>query len=446
VPAAKSSDIVMKIQSRLGSFDLTMIVISLVIGVGIFKTPALVAEKAGTPFVFYLAWVAGSLISICGALTFAEIGARMPEAGGFYRIFSQCYHPSIAFVINWAQLIALAGSAAAISLIGAEYIRPIIMPIDMQTEAASRGIALTVMTVLFVVNYLGIKTSSRVQNVLSLLKISMILLFCFAVFGTSSAPAHPTAVIQPQHNILTSLGLALIPVFYTWNGYQYTVNFGADVKHPQRNIPRAIFFSMGIVLILYIAINIAYCRVLGFDNLKGSELIAAKLGSQFFGDAGFKITSLVIFVSVIGYVNTSLLSNPRVYYAMAEDDILPPIFKKLNKKTQVQEFALTFFFGLVALLLVFMDSFEKLLSDITFIHCLALMFGAATVFVLRSRMKGKGYSGFQVFPSVLVPVAFILFLLFVCTSVFIAEPIVALIGLGTCILGFPLYYGIKKLY
>jgi len=434
-----------KIQSKLGSFDLTMIVISLVIGVGIFKTPALVAEKAGSPFVFYLAWVLGSFISICGALTFAEIGARLPEAGGFYRIFSQCYHPSFAFVINWVQLIALAGSAAAISLIGAEYIRPLIVPANMQTDAVSRGIALTMMVVLFVLNYLGIKTSSRVQNVLSFLKIGMILLFCLAVFGTGtgSAPVIPTTPVHPSHNVISALGLALIPVFYTWNGYQYTVNFGADVKTPQRNIPRAIFFSMGIVLVLYIAINIAYCRVLGFDNLKGNELIAAKLGRQFFGEAGFKITSLVIFVSVVGYVNTSLMSNPRVYYAMAEDGILPSIFKKLNKKTQVQEFALTFFFALVVLLLVFMDNFEKLINNITFIHCLALMFGAATVFVLRKRMRGSGYSGFQVFPSILIPIIFMLFLLFVCINVFIAEPTVAFIGIGLCVIGFPLYYTIR---
>jgi len=435
----------MSIRSKLGMFDLTMIIISLVIGVGIFKTPGIVARNAGTPFIFYTAWVAGGIISIFGALTFAEIGSRLPVAGGFYKIFSHCYHPAFAFMINWSQLIALAGSAAAIALVGAEYIKPLVLPATMQTELASRLIAFTMMVVLFAVNFSGIKMSARVQNMLSVLKIGMILLLCLAVFGTKSADTGIATVVQPGGNPLKALGLAMIPVFYSWNGYQYTINFGADIKNPQRSIPYAIFFGISIIMLLYIAINIAFCQALGFEHLQGKELIAAELAKKFSGEAGFKVTSILIFISVIGFLNTSLMSNPRVYYAMAEDNILPPIFKRVNEKTQTQEFALTFFFALMALSLLFLKTFEKILNDIIFINSLALVFGTATVFILRKRMADTGYTGFKVKPQVVIPAVFILFLLFICISVFVSDPVAAITGMAQFVIGFPLYHAIRKL-
>src|SRR5579872_3599349 len=257
----------MKIQSKLGVFDLTMIIISLVIGIGIFKTPGIVAQQAGSPFIFYLAWVTGGIVSILGALTFAEIGARSPLAGGFYKIFSNCYHPAFAFMINWSQLIALAGSAAAIALVGAEYITPLLLPATMQGDVATRAIALTVLLLLFAINYAGIKMSACAQNVFSGLKITLILLLCIAAFASKSESV-AIAPLTQQGSPLKALGLALIPVFYSWNGYQYTINFGADIKDPRRNIPYDILAGISIIFFLYLLINIAYCHVLGFEQLK----------------------------------------------------------------------------------------------------------------------------------------------------------------------------------
>jgi APA family basic amino acid/polyamine antiporter len=413
--------------------------------VGIFKTPGTVAAKAGSPLVFYMAWIGGGVISLLGALTFAEIGSRLPVAGGFYKIFSDCYHPAFAFMINWSQMFALAGSAAAISMVGAEYIKPLLLPAAMQTGAASKIIALAVVTILFALNYLGIKMSARVQNVLSSVKIMMILLFCMAIFGTKSAMGVAVPVAQSGGGTLRALGLALIPVFYTCGGYQYIINFGADVKEPQRNIPYAIVIGISIIVILYITINIAYCQVLGFENLKGKQLIAAELAKQFFGEAGFKITSVVIFISVAGFLNTSFMSNPRVYYAMAEDKILPPVFKRVNEKTQTQEFALWFYFALMVCLLLVLSTFEKILNYLMFINSLSLAFGAATVFILRKRMAGSGYSGFKLKPFPFIPALFILVLLFVCVSVSLSDPNAAITGITLLLLGYPLYYLIRRM-
>src|SRR5580658_1227411 len=154
-----------------------MIVVSLVIGIGIFRTPSIVAEKAGSPFIFFTAWILGGVVSICGALTFAEIGSRFPAAGGFYKIFSYCYHPAYAFMLNWSLVIINAASAVGVAIVGAEYINPLILPANLQNETGIQLTSATVILVLFVLNFLGIKMGSRAQNVLSSVKIIMIVIF-----------------------------------------------------------------------------------------------------------------------------------------------------------------------------------------------------------------------------------------------------------------------------
>lgn len=429
----------MSIQSKLGRWDLTMLVVSFVIGVGIFKTPSIIAEKAGTPFIFYASWIVGGFISVCGALTFAEIGSRLPAAGGYYRIFSYSYHPSFAFMFNWALVIVNAGSAVAVALVGAEYIKPVIIPAEYQASISTTIIAFTILTVLFVLNYLGIKMGSRVQNVLSSLKIIMILLLCLAIFGNKGTINPPAIIHQSASTAFAAMGLCLIKVFFSFGGYQNTINLGADIKNPQRNIPLAIFGGMFIVVVLYMLINIAYVQVLGFENMKGKPLLAAELAKSFFGDAGFKVTAVIIFTSVLGFLNASFMSNPRIYYAMAEDKILPAIFKKVNSKTQTQEFGLTFFFCVIILSLFLLNGFDQIVNYVIFIDNLALVFAAVTIFVLRKRMKDAEYSGYKMRLYPILPILFILVLLWVCVSVFTSDVVAACIGIGIFFAGYPLF-------
>src|SRR5471030_1342295 len=156
----------MSIKPKLNRFDLTMIVISLVIGMGIFATPSEVAIKAGNTWIFFGAWIFGGLVSLCGALTFAEIGARFPATGGFYKVFSYCYHPAFAFMINWVLVISNAASVAAVAIIGAVYIRPLLLPVDWQNDLGTKIITINSVLVLYFINFLGIKMSARAQNLL----------------------------------------------------------------------------------------------------------------------------------------------------------------------------------------------------------------------------------------------------------------------------------------
>src|SRR6185312_8181914 len=201
----------MSIKPKLNRFDLTMIVISLVIGMGIFAAPSEVAIKAGNTWIFFGAWIFGGLVSLCGALTFAEIGARYPVTGGFYKVFSYCYHPAVAFMINWVLVISNAASVAAVALIGSDYIRPFLLPHSLQNVTGTRIITLASVGILYIINFLGIKLSARAQNFLISFKIGLILLVCIAVFRSDHYPV-TIAAEMPHHGLLTAIGLCLVPV------------------------------------------------------------------------------------------------------------------------------------------------------------------------------------------------------------------------------------------
>ena len=174
------------IQPKLRLFDVTMIVVSMVIGIGIFRNPAIIAASAGSETIFYLAWIVGALVSICGALTFSEIGSRLPVAGGYYKMFTISYSPTIAFMLIWTYLILNAGATAAVAFTGAQYITPVILPAALQNGEGEKIIFFAIMIILFTLNYLGIRMGAAAQNVLSMIKIFVLLIFISAIFFVSS--------------------------------------------------------------------------------------------------------------------------------------------------------------------------------------------------------------------------------------------------------------------
>lgn len=428
----------MSIKPRLNRFDLTMIVVSLVIGMGIFRTPGSVAARAGNELIFYAAWICGGIVSLCGALTFAEIGARYPNAGGFYKTLSHCYHPSVAFMAEWVLAISNIASVAAVAIIGAGYINPVLMPASLQNDTGIKITTITSVLLLYVVNYLGIKMSARLQNFLTLFKISMIVILCFAVLKHNIPPINNYTPYTGS--ALNAFGLALIPVFFTYTGYALTINMGGDINEPARNVPKAIFAGIGIVLALYLSLNFVYCQVLGFGGLQQSDVPAAKLAQVLLGDLGYKATSVLMFLSVLAYVNVYIMSNPRVYYAMAEDGILPTIFKKVNPKTQVQEWGISIFVLAVLITLFFADSFGELLNYTMFFNTTGLILGASAIFILRKRQEQTTDHVYKVKWYPLVPILFIAAYIYVTICIVVDDPS-ACLGYGAAFtIGALIYY------
>lgn len=424
----------MATKSKLTLFDFTMIVVSLVIGMGIFRTPANVAKASPDTFLFFAAWIAGGLVAFCGALTYAEIGSRLPVTGGYYKIFSYAYHPSIAFAINCVILVSNAASLAMVALVGGEYITAIFVPLSKDVEwikiAANASyiqtiqitIAIVAILLFYGVNLLGLKMSAKTQNVLTVIKIVLILLLITPLFfadAQAGSQVINTSTISPTFmEYIKAFGIGLVAVSFTYGGYQQTINFGAEVDKPTKNVPRGIFLGIAIIIILYLTINYAYIKVIGFDALKDTKNIAAVMASKVFGINAERILSGFLFLSVLAYVNVLLMSNPRVMFAMSEDKILPPLFGKRNTKTDVLTTSLTTFAVLCIFIVFWAKEFDKILSFTIFLDCFGMVLSAATIFILRKKTKyldDTGIYKMKLFP--LMPILFIAAYVFIGISI-----------------------------
>lgn len=432
------------IQPKLRTFDITMIVIGLVIGMGIFRTPPEVAESAKMPLIFFSVWIAGGIISMIGALTFAEIGSSVPAAGGFYKIFSICYHPSFAFMVNWITVISNAASTAGVAIMGAEYLSPLVFP-EMEHESAVQILTITSVLFLYLINILGIKTSSTFLNILMIIKLGLLALLISSIFilpgDTSTAPE-----MTENFSGWKAFLLCFIPVFFTYGGYQQTINFGSDVSNPSRNMPRAIIFGMIIVLFFYLLVNYAYFHVLGMEGLAQSKTLAADISGLLLGENAFIVISILMYFSVMSYANVSIMSNPRIYYAMAEDKVMPKIFMMVNPKTQVQFYALTFFCIMIILTLFFLTSFQKILEFVMFFDSISLIAAACCIFILRKNKKSENTAEiYRMKGYPYLPLLFVIIYLGVIVSVFITNPWSAFFGFILFLTGLPLYYFIQRI-
>ena len=431
----------------LSLFDITMIVIGLVIGMGIFRTASDSARASITPNVFFISWVVGGFVALCGALTYAEIGSRYPITGGYYKIFATCYHPSIAFAINCIILISNASSLSGVALIGSEYISQVIFS-HPPSDLVRSLIAMLAIVLFYGINLLGLRMSSTTQNILMLIKISMILLIISALFFPTDHTLNLTFIPKGDFTIMDyikSFGVALVAVSFTYGGYQQTINFGEEVKNPQKNLPRGIFIGIVVIILLYLSVSFAYYKVIGFEELKNAKGIAALVAERMFGPAGKFAFSILLFIAVLAYVNVLLLSNPRVMFAMSEDGILPKAFSKKDEKRDVLTVSLTVYALLSVVILFFADTFDKILSFTIFLDSIGMAFSAATIFIIRKKTKHLDKTQIytmRFFP--VMPIIFISAYLFVAISITIDKPQTALIGSAVLAAFLVLFFVTKK--
>ena len=431
------------------------------IGMGIFRTPANVANAVSSPAIFFAAWIAGGLIAICGALTYAEIGSRMPVTGGYYKIFAYAYHPSIAFGINCIILVSNAATLGAVALVGGEYITGVFVPqlndanwisnpVNAQhIQTVQIIIAIVAIVIFYGVNLLGLKMSSRTQNVLTVIKIALVVLLITPLFFAGEN-IHP--IISSSLNAkpvfteyLKAFGIGLVAVSFTYGGYQQTINFGEEVRNPAKTIPRAIFFGIILIIILYLLINYAYVRVIGFEELKTTKNIAAIMASKVFGVNAERILSILLFLSVLAYVNVLLLSNPRVMAAMSEDKILPSSFKKRNRKTEALTTSLSVFSALAVLIVFWAKEFDTILSFTIFLDCFGMVLSAGSIFIIRKKTAHLNDSGiYKMKPYPLLPIIFIAAYVFIGISILVTQTKISLIGLGVLAVFMVVYFIVAR--
>lgn len=428
----------------LNLFSLTMIVVTLVIGMGIFKTPASVAAKAGTQTIFYLAWITGGIIALCGGLTYAEIGKRLPTIGGYYKIFAYCYHPAVGFTINSLILISNAASLAIVALIGSDYVSDL-LNYTTSNQVFNAGIAITAVALFYGVNLLGLKTSSTTQNILAIIKIGLIIILITAIFKSIQVTPRVYNTKELTYYYNGNNGwllfmLSLVAVSFTYGGYQQSINFGGEVKN-SNTLQKGIVMGISIVLLLYVTLNYVYVEVIGFEKMKNANAIGALLCESIFGPKGAKVFDACMFLSVLAYVNVLLLSNPRVMYAMSVDGVLPKAFQQQTAKHNVLFTGLTVFSAITIIIIFFGDGVDDILGFTMFLDSMGMITSAATLFILRKQKLGdQNVSGFLKKLTPFLCVLFMLAYVVVATAVWIDNPKAAITAIVLLLIFTGLYF------
>jgi len=308
----------------LGLSDATAIIVGLIVGAGIFGTPAIVAGAAGSESMAILAWVVGGLISIVGAMCYAELATAYPSAGGEYHFLGRAFGRSLAFLYGWARLtVIVAGSIAIFAFLFGEYLSRVIS-LGEHSAAIWAGL---IVIVLSAVNYIGIREGKAAQDVFTLLEVGGLVLIVVAGLFLAPAlstvePAAATAAVPAASipwYVGAGPGLAMIFVLFTYGGWNDAAYISAEVKDPKRNMSRALILSISIVTVLYVLVNLAYFRGLGFDAVVRSDAVAADLLKRVWGEFGEKLISIMIAIAALTSVNGSIIVGARSNYALGRD-------------------------------------------------------------------------------------------------------------------------------
>jgi len=316
---------------RLGLFDASMVVMGGIIGGGIFLNPSIVAQRVSSPQGVLATWIIGGAIGLAGALCFAELGGRRPQAGGGYVYLREAFGPLPAFLYGWTFLFIInAGGIAAIAVTFARYAGDLMrLPSAFVTAMAVGAIV-----VLTAVNYVGVQVGAAVQNfftVLKLLALGLLIVAGFfvaseaaAAIGDDNLPAAPVSV--------RTLGVALIPVLFSYGGWAHANNLGGEMKDGTRTLPRAIVAGMTGVIVVYLLANAAYLRALGAAGLAHSTAPASDVLHRAFGPVGSTLIGVGIVASTFGFVGVAIMTAPRILQMMAADGLMLPSVAALHPR------------------------------------------------------------------------------------------------------------------
>ncbi len=432
----------MSLKRALGPFDATMVVVGGIIGTGIFVNPYIVARALDSTSLVLAAWVAGGVVAIVGALAYAELGQQQPQAGGPYVYLRDAWHPIAGFMYGWALLLMIeTGAMAAVALNFARYaLRLVDQP---ETGAAVVALAAAAIGLLTVINYLGVRPGSRVVNASVVLKLlALVVLIAFAWWGGAAAPGwwSETRVDETPSGML-AFGAALIPILFTYGGWQKANTVAEELRDPQRDMPRSLITGTLIVIAVYLLANVAYLRTLGLQGLAATETPAASVAGLWLGANGARFISATIAISTFGFLNLSILASPRVYFAMARDGAFFPALARLHPRFQTPGLAILLQ-SAWALLLLFTGKYEDLLNTVVFADWVFFGMTVAGLFRLRRRFADR--QGFRTPGYPWLPGGFVLVAIVVVLSVIRTAPERSAIGALLFALGVPVYFWFKS--
>ena len=422
---------------RLGLFDATMIVMGGIIGSGIFMNPSVVALQVHTPFLILGAWTIGGLFALAAAFIWAELAARRPDVGGQYAYLREAFHPAVAFLYGWVLLLVIqTGGMAAVAVTFARYFLELTnAPIGYAQLAA------IVLAVLTIINCLGVRAGSTVQSILMVLKIVAIaaLVICGLLLAQKTASSTQLLDRPPSLDLLTAFGAALVPVIFAYGGWQTATFVAGEIKEPQKNLPRGLILGVIGVVLLYLAANVVYITVLGTSGLAQSKAAASDVMFSALGNVGARAIAAGIAISTVGFLSQSMLTAPRVYFAMAQDGLFFKSVGTVHPRTRAPIVAIALQ-GALAIAIAFLGTYERILNYVVSVDVIFFGLTACCIFVFRKRSGGVS-AGIVKVPG--HPVTTLLFIA-ICWTVAVNTvyrfPENTLIGMAIMLAGFPAYW------
>jgi len=447
---------------KLNLLDSTFLVIGGVIGSGIFMTAGFIAEYIPSPGLILIVWLVGGLITISGALSFAELGAMFPRAGGQYIYIREAYGPWAGFFFGWGFFwFIMCGGIATLAVAFAEFVGYFIPPLSTQSYlfqldvfgfsysfSAGQIVAVASILILSGVNYFGIKTGIVVQNIFTFLRLGSVAAFVIfgLTLGTKSGITNFNRIFSVETGFsletLTLFGLALIAVFWTYDGW-YSANCTAEeIKKPERNIPLSLILGTLSITLIYLLMNLVYIMALPIDKMKGVTRIGELASNQLFGPSATHFFSAAIMVSIFGCLSATIIYGPRVYYAMAKDRSFFQSMAYIHPRYRVPSKALVgqaIWSSLLCLSGTYKDLFEYVVFALVIFFALT----GFAVIILRHKQPDRKRP-YRTWGYPVIPLFFVIINLAVFFNTVIDQPLKSTIGLIMLGVGIPAFLYWKK--
>ena len=426
-----------KPRRQLGLFDAIMIVMGGIVGAGIFANPSEVAHRVHTPFLILGVWVLGGFIAMCGAFIWAELATRLPGTGGQYLYLREAYHPSVAFVYGWGLLLVTqTGGMAAVAVIFASYFRALTSVIWSDS-----AIAALVLLALTGINCLGARAGSNVQNVLMLLKIGAIaalVVLGFAV-GGGTLKSGPLLAPPVSFGLLKSIGAAMVPIAFAYGGWQTATFVAGEMRDARRDLSRGLLLGVAAVVGLYLAVNLTCLRVLGPVGLDATTTPASDVMRIALGERGAQWIAAGIAISTLGFLSQSMLTAPRVYYAMAYDGLFFKSVGKLSPRSRAPVVAIVLQ-GVAATIIACSGTYGEILNFEVTVDFIFFGMTAASLFILRRRRIGSDTAIYRAPGHPFTTILFVLSCAGIVGSAIVASPANSAIALCIMLAALPVYY------
>lgn len=428
-----------ELAASLGLFDATMMVMGGIVGAGVFMNPYVVAQRLHTPVLILAVWIAGGAIAMLGAFIYAELGARIPEVGGQYVYLREALHPVFGFLYGWGLLLVIqTGGMAAVAVTFARYFLEL-----TRLPVSDRAVVVATLAGLTVINCFGVKPGGRLQSILMVLKIAAIAGLVGGGFILLRKPQpifHPVLNRPLSFGLITALGAAMVPVIFSYGGWQTTNFIAGEIRNPRRNLARALVIGVAGVIVLYLSVNLVCVRALGVTALAATNVPASAVMRMVAGEPGARLIAFGIAISTVGFLSQSVLTGPRVYFAMAEDGLFFRSVAYLSPRTNVPVVAIVLQ-SIWTVVIALTGRYDQILNYQVSIDAFFFGLTACCLFVLRRRDRSSGTQqpGFRVPGHPVTTIVFIASCWLIVITTLWKYPRNSLIGVGILFLGIPVY-------